>query len=187
MKNQFTSLSEYIIKVRPSTLCSRTNSEITFYTTSKNLIKVITFLKRHTTTKVEQLIDITAVDFPQRKIRFEILYQFLSVTYNQRFTVSICVNEGFIVDSLTSLYSSAGWYERETWDMFGIYFVNHPDLRRRLTDYGFKGHPLRKDFPVTGFLETAYNDFHKRIVYGKVNLAQEYRLFTLSNNYIILI
>ena len=108
MKKQFTPLFEYIIKIRPSTLCSRTNSEITFYTTSKNLIKVITFLKRHTTTKVEQLIDITAVDFPQRKIRFEVLYQFLSVTYNQRFTVSICVNEGFIVDSLTSLYSSAG-------------------------------------------------------------------------------
>jgi NADH-quinone oxidoreductase subunit C len=123
------------------------------------------------------------VDFPQRKQRFEVLYQFLSVTYNQRFTLSISVNEGIILDSIVNLFSSAGWYERETWDIFGIFFRNHPDLRRRLTDYGFKGHPLRKDFPVTGYLEVFYNDFNKRIVHEKATFAQEYRIYTLSNNY----
>ena len=185
MQTEFKTLSNYVKKWVPSILSSRTNSEITFYISSQDLIKFVTFMKRHTTTKVEQLIDITAVDFPQRKMRFEVLYQFLSVIYNTRFTVSISIKEGIRVDSLTSLYSSAGWYERETWDRFGIYFRNHPDLRRRLTDYGFKGHPLRKDFPVTGFTETRYNDFNKRIVYEKVSLGQEYRLFTLSNNYAI--
>ena len=183
MVTQFKSFSKYIKKVRPSVLCNLTQNEITFYVNSKDLIKFVTFLKLHTTIKVEQLIDITAVDFPQRKQRFEVLYQFLSVTYNQRITVSISVNEGNILDSVVKLFSSAGWYERETWDMFGIFFRNHPDLRRMLTDYGFKGHPLRKDFPVTGYLETFYNDFNKRIMLEKATFAQEYRIYTLSNNY----
>lgn len=183
MVTQFKSFSKYIKKVRPSVLCNLTQNEITFYVNSKDLIKFVTFLKLHTTIKVEQLIDITAVDFPQRKQRFEVLYQFLSVTYNQRITVSISVNESNILDSVVKLFSSAGWYERETWDMFGIFFRNHPDLRRMLTDYGFKGHPLRKDFPVTGYLETFYNDFNKRIMLEKATFAQEYRIYTLSNNY----
>jgi len=114
MQNQLISFSKYIQKIRPSTLFSLVNNELTFYINSKNLVKFITFLKRHTTSKAEQLIDITAVDFPQRKMRFEVLYQFLSVTYNQRFTVAISVNEGNMLDSITSLYSSAGCYERET-------------------------------------------------------------------------
>jgi len=183
MVTQFKSFSKYIKKVRPSVLCNLTQNEITFYVNSKDLVKFITFLKLHTTIKVEQLIDITAVDFPQRKQRFEVLYQLLSVTYNQRITVSISVNESNILDSVVKLFSSAGWYERETWDMFGIFFRNHPDLRRMLTDYGFKGHPLRKDFPVTGYLETFYNDFNKRIMLEKATFAQEYRIYTLSNNY----
>lgn len=184
MQTKFYNFSKYIQQIIPSVLCSRSNNEVTFYVNHKQLHQFITFIKKHTITKVEQLIDITAVDFPQRKLRFEILYQFLSVTYNQRFTVVVFVNEANRVDSRTSLYSSSGWYERETWDIFGIYFRNHKDLRRRLTDYGFKGHPLRKDFPVTGFTETRYNDFEKRIVFEKVNLAQDYRIFTLSNNYV---
>lgn len=183
MINHFSKLSNYIKKVRPSVLCNITQNEITFYANSKDIIKFITFIKRHTTIKVEQLIDITAVDFAQRKQRFEILYQFLSVKYNQRFTLSVSVNETTILDSVTNLFSSASWYERETWDIFGIFFRNHPDLRRRLTDYGFKGHPLRKDFPVTGYLEVFYNDFNKRIVHEKATFAQEYRIYTLSNNY----
>ncbi len=183
MVNHFNKLSNYIKKVRPSVICNMTQNEITFYANSKDIIKFITFIKRHTTIKVEQLIDITAVDFPQRKQRFEVLYQFLSVKYNQRFTLSISVNETTILDSVTNLFSSASWYERETWDIFGIFFRNHPDLRRRLTDYGFKGHPLRKDFPVTGYLEVFYNDFNKRIVHEKATFAQEYRIYTLSNNY----
>ena len=183
MVNHFNKLSNYIKKVRPSVICNMTQNEITFYANSKDIIKFITFIKRHTTIKVEQLIDITAVDFPQRKQRFEVLYQFLSVKYNQRFTLSISVNETTILDSVTNLFSSASWYERETWDIFGIFFRKHPDLRRRLTDYGFKGHPLRKDFPVTGYLEVFYNDFNKRIVHEKATFAQEYRIYTLSNNY----
>ena len=184
MQKQSIYLSNYIKKVIPFTLFSIENNNITFYINSKKLINFVTFIKRHSLTKVEQLIDITAVDFPQRKMRFEVLYQFMSVMYNQRFTVSICINEINTVNSISSLYASAGWYERETWDMFGIYFTNHADLRRILTDYGFKGHPLRKDFPVTGFTETRYNDFNKRIVYEKLNLAQSYRLFVIDVNYV---
>ena len=183
MLTKYHNLSNYIKGIRPTILCNITQNEITFYVSSKSLIKFITFIKRHTTIRVEQIIDITAVDFPSRKQRFEILYQFLSVTYNQRFTVAVSVNEGTVINSVANLFSSASWYERETWDIFGIFFRNHPDLRRRLTDYGFKGHPLRKDFPVTGYLETFYNDFNKRIVHEKATFAQEYRRYTLSNNY----
>lgn len=171
-----------LAKVFPPILYYSTQGEWVIKTTPTYLLPLLTFLKRHTATYYRQLRDITAIDHPKRKFRFEILYQLLSITYNQRLTVSVFVAEGTALNSATSLFSSAGWYERETWDRFGVFFRNHPDLRRRLTDYGFKGHPLRKDFPVTGFVEVRYNDFRKRILYEKVSLPQEYRIFTLNNS-----
>lgn len=141
------------------------------------------FLKHHTTFMFQQLIDISAVDYPERRYRFELFYNLLSLKYNNRITVTTAISEDVSVESVTSIYPAANWYERETWDMFGIFFKNHPDLRRILTDYGFKGHPLRKDFPMTGFIEIRYDDFNRRIVYETVSLAQEYRVFSLENNW----
>ena len=141
------------------------------------------FLKYHTKTLYKQLIDISVVDSIDKKFRFEVFFQFLSMSYNQRLTVTTSVLENIPLESLTKLYPSANWYEREAWDMFGIFFSNHPDLRRMLTDYGFKGHPLRKDFPLSGYVELKFDDFTKRIVYEKVSLAQEYRVFDLKNSW----
>jgi len=183
MDSKFKNSIEYLTKVFPSVLSYTTQGECVIITTPKTLPKLVTFLKKHTATKYEQLIDLSAIDHPQRKYRFEIVYQFLSVHYNQRLSVAVFTSEAMSMESITPIYSAAGWYEREVWDRFGIYFTNHPDLRRMLTDYGFRGHPLRKDFPVTGFLERRYSEMHKRAIYEKVNLAQEYRIFTLDNTW----
>lgn len=121
------------------------------------------------------------MDYPERKLRFEVVYILLSLYTAQRVIVSVSIAEGNSLPSTVQLYSSAGWYEREAWDRFGIFFRNHPDLRRRLTDYGFKGHPLRKDFPLTGYIEVRYDDFRKRILYEGVSLPQEYRVFNIEN------
>jgi NADH-quinone oxidoreductase subunit C len=145
-----------------------------------HLLQTLTLLRRHTGREFSQLRAITAIDNPERNRRFEVVYLLLSPSTGQRLAVSVHVSEGTPLPSATSVYSSAGWYERETWDRFGILFTGHPDLRRRLTDYGFKGHPLRKDFPVTGYVEVRYDDVRKRILYEGVSLAQEFRLFTLD-------
>ena len=123
------------------------------------------------------LIDITAVDYPKRNKRFEVVYHLLSLTNKNRLRVKTFVNENTSVPSLTEIYKSAGWYERETWDMYGILFEGNYDLRRILTDYGFEGHPLRKDFPLTGFLELRYDEEKKKVSYSKVKLTQDYRDF----------
>jgi len=168
-------------KMRPVFIYYTAHNTFVIKTTPKYLVPLFTFLKRHTATSCQQLIDISAIDNVKCKLRFEIVYQLLSIQYNQRLMISVSVAEGRPIDSITSVFSSANWYERETWDMFGIFFNNHPDLRRMLTDYGFKGHPLRKDFPLTGFVEVRYSDYRKRIAYEPVVLAQEYRVFTLSS------
>jgi NADH-quinone oxidoreductase subunit C len=123
------------------------------------------------------LIDVTAVDHPGRPERFEVVYQLLSLKTNRRLRVKVATDETTAVPSVTSLYSAAGWYEREVWDLFGVYFADHPDLRRILTDYGFDGHPLRKDFPLTGYVEVRYDEDRKRVVYEPVRLKQEFRSF----------
>lgn len=138
---------------------------------------VFFFLKYHSEFQFDQLMDIYGLDYPERPERFELQYVFWSSIYRERLRLILPVRRDEIVLSLSSLYSSANWLEREVWDMFGIYFENHDDLRRILTDYGFEGFPLRKDFPVTGFLEVRYSEPEKRIVYEPVELAQEYRLF----------
>ena len=125
----------------------------------------------------KQLTDLTAVDYPERAQRFEVVYQMLSLALNARMRVLTSVEDGDIVPSVIDLFASANWAEREVWDMFGIFFSGHPDLRRLLTDYGFEGHPLRKDFPLTGYVEVRYNDTERRVVYEPVHLTQEYRDF----------
>ena len=142
-----------------------------------DLTEVILFLKTNSKTKFRQLIDITAVDFPESEIRFKLVYLLLSHEFNQRIIIEIDVKEKEIVGSITSIFPAANWMEREVFDMYGIDFKDHPDLRRILTDYGFEGHPLRKDFPLTGHNEVRYSQEEKKVVYEPVKLEQNYRNF----------
>jgi NADH/F420H2 dehydrogenase subunit C len=141
--------------------------------------KVLFYLRDHTYSKYEVLIDIVGVDYPSKKERFEVNYLLLSLRYNSRIIVKCNVDEVTPIESVTDIYKVAGWHEREVYDMFGIYFKNHPDLRRILTDYGFMGHPLRKDFPLTGYTEVRYDTTEKRVLYEPVEIAQEFRSFNL--------
>ncbi|WP_116131387.1 NADH-quinone oxidoreductase subunit C [Tropicimonas sp. IMCC34043] len=141
------------------------------------LVDFVEFLKVDPSCRFNQLIDITAVDLPEREKRFDVVYHFLSMHQNQRIRLKAAVREDEPVVSLTGVFPCANWYEREVFDMFGILFSGHPDLRRILTDYGFRGYPLRKDFPTTGYTEVRYDDLQKRVVYEPVKLVQDYRLF----------
>ena len=142
-----------------------------------DLIDVTLFLKTNKNTKFRQLIDITVVDYPERKQRFKIVYLFLSHEFNQRIILNYFINENELIASLTSIFPAANWMEREVFDMYGVNFKDHPDLRRILTDYGFKGHPLRKDFPLTGHSEVRYNEAQKKVISEPVKLEQNYRNF----------
>ena len=143
----------------------------------KNILDTVHILKDNKDLLFNQLIDITAVDYPSKDYRFELIYIFLSMTYNKRILIKIYLKENENIDSITSLHKSSNWFERECFDLFGIEFINHPDLRRIMTDYNFEGHPLRKDFPLTGNVEVRYDDLEKKIVYEPVKLTQEYRNF----------
>ena len=143
----------------------------------EDLLDVVTFLKTNNETKFRQLIDITAVDYPEKTQRFKMVYLFLSHKFNQRVILSFFLNENEPVSSLTKIFPSANWMEREVFDMYGIKFKNHPDLRRILTDYNFEGFPLRKDFPLTGHTEVRYSEDKKKVVYEPVKLEQNYRNF----------
>ena len=143
----------------------------------KDLLDVVLFLKTNLNTKFGQLIDITAIDYPESKKRFKIVYLFLSHEKNQRLVLDLFIKENEFVSSLTSIFPSANWMEREVFDMYGIEFKNHPDLRRILTDYNFKGYPLRKDFPLTGHNEVRYSEDEKKVIYEKIKLEQNYRNF----------
>jgi NADH-quinone oxidoreductase subunit C len=138
---------------------------------------VLGFLKDDANCRFQQLVDICGVDYPEREERFEIVYNLLSVTQNQRVRVKVATDEATPVPSATGVFRSAGWFERETWDLFGVFFSDHPDLRRILTDYGFEGHPMRKDFPLTGHVEVRYDEELKRVVYEPVKLHQDFRRF----------
>ena len=144
---------------------------------NEDLLDVILFLKTNKDTKFRQLIDITAVDYLENPKRFKIVYLFLSHEINQRIILNYFINENEVISSLTKIFPAANWMEREVFDMYGIKFKDHPDLRRILTDYGFEGFPLRKDFPLTGHTEVRYDDIEKKIIYEPVKLAQEYRNF----------
>ncbi len=145
------------------------------------IIPFFSFLRDHTQTQYKVLIDITAVDYPSKSKRFEVVYNLLSIQHNSRIRIKTFVDEITPVDSLVQIYNSANWWERETWDMFGIFFSNHPDLRRILTDYGFEGHPLRKDFPLSGFVEVRYDDSEKRVISEPIEMTQEFRYFDFSS------
>ena len=143
----------------------------------EDILGVLKFLRDDANCQFKQLMDLCGVDFPEEDERFCVVYNLLSLTHNNRIRVKTWTDENTPVASATQLFSSAGWWERETWDLYGIYFADHPDLRRILTDYGFEGHPLRKDFPLTGYVELRYDDEQKRVVYEPVHLTQEFRTF----------
>ncbi len=155
-----------------------------------NIAGFVEFLKSDVACRFTSLVDITAVDYPERAKRFDVVYHFLSMHQNQRIRLRVSVREDEMVPSIVDIHPSANWFEREVFDMFGIIFSGHPDLRRILTDYGFRGFPLRKDFPVTGYTEVRYDEAEKRIVYEPVSLVQEYRQFDFMSpwegaNYIL--
>ncbi len=157
------------------------NSELTIEINENDLIEVIQFLKSNERCKFRQLIDIAGVDYPDSEKRFQLVYLLLSHQNNIRIKVSIQFQLNQIINSITKIFPSANWMEREVFDMYGIKFKNHPDLRRILTDYGFKGHPLRKDFPLTGFNEVRYSEKEKKVIYEPVKLEQNYRNFDFES------
>jgi len=159
------------------------NKDLVVKISNQDLKNFLFFLKHHTECLFSQLIDLSMIDYVEKKNRFEVFYNLLSLKYNMRLVVSSNLTELTTLESVSQIYPSAQWYEREAWDMFGVFFTNNSDFRRILTDYGFKGHPLRKDFPLTGYVEVRYDDFTKRIVYEKVSLAQQYRIFTLESSW----
>lgn len=141
------------------------------------IIKALTFLRDDPACSFEQLLDVTAVDWPERAERFEVVYNLISYKHNRRIRVKLTTDEDTPVASAVPVFSAANWFERETWDLYGVFFADHPDLRRILTDYGFEGHPLRKDFPMTGYVECRYDEDQKRVVYEPVRLTQDFRSF----------
>ena len=173
--------SQYLLKTLPIINYTLYKNELCINISKNKLIPILFFLKNHTNSQFKILSEICAVDYINKKKRFEIIYNLLSIRFNSRLKIKISLNELQPVDSIIEIYKSANWSEREIWDMFGIFFSKHPDLRRILTDYGFEGHPLRKDFPLSGFLEIFYNELKKRVVYEPINLSQQYRLFEFNN------
>ncbi len=153
------------------------HDELTVDVALSNIVGLVEFLKNDQTCKFSTLVDITAVDYPERAKRFDVVYHFLSMYQNQRIRLRVAVREDEMVPSIVSVHPSANWFEREVFDMYGILFSGHPDLRRILTDYGFRGYPLRKDFPTTGYTEVRYDEEQKRVVYEPVALRQDWRSF----------
>ena len=170
--------SELSSKIKDSTI---KYNELLIETYEKDLIDVVQFLKLNEKCKFRQLIDIAGVDYPEDEKRFELVYLFLSHEYNTRIKLLIKFQLTQTINSITKIFPSANWMEREVFDMYGIKFKNHPDLRRILTDYGFKGHPLRKDFPLTGFNEVRYSEKDKKVIYEPVKLEQNYRNFDFES------
>lgn len=156
---------------------SVTHGELNINVKPTNIVGLVEFLVADPACKFSTLIDITAVDYPERAKRFDVVYHFLSMYTNQRIRLRVSLREDEMIPSIVKVHPSANWFEREVFDMFGILFTGHPDLRRLLTDYGFRGHPLRKDFPTTGYTEVRYDEAQKRVVYEPVKLVQEYRQF----------
>ncbi|VVC35702.1 NADH:ubiquinone oxidoreductase, 30kDa subunit,NADH:ubiquinone oxidoreductase, 30kDa subunit [Cinara cedri] len=168
-------LPKYVQKVQIAT-----GDELEILIAPDGVLPVLQFLKDHHNCQFSNLADLCAVDVPQRSNRFEIVYNLLSVRFNSRIRVKTYTDELTPIDSSTSIFEAANWYEREIWDMYGVFFSNHPDLRRILTDYGFEGHPFRKDFPLSGYVEVRYDDDKKRVVVEPLEMAQEFRRFELS-------
>ena len=151
--------------------------ELTIRVPAARIVQVLTFLRDDGNCQFAELVDITGLDWPERARRFDVVYHLLSLKLNQRVRIKVETDEETPVPSAVGVYSAANWFERETWDMYGVMFSGHPDLRRILSDYGFEGHPLRKDFPLTGYVEVRYDESQKRVVYEPVQLQQEFRRF----------
>jgi NADH-quinone oxidoreductase subunit C len=179
MDEKLEALAEIIVGALPGSVLEHriAHGELTVTVALPDLFKVITFLRDDERCQFWCLIDITAVDWPERERRFDVVYHLLSPKQNRRIRVKTEVRESQPVPSIVEIFPGADWFERETFDLYGILFAGHPDLRRLLTDYGFEGHPLRKDFPLTGFVEVRYDDEQKRVVYEPVRLSQEFRNF----------
>ena len=179
MSDTLLGLGAHIGAKRPDTVQSSTvtHGELTLTVPLAQLEGLVEFLKSDPACRFTTLVDITAIDHPERAARFDMVYHFLSMYKNHRIRLKVAVRADDMVPSIHSIHPSANWFEREVFDMFGILFSGHPDLRRILTDYGFRGHPLRKDFPTTGYTEVRYDEAQKRVVYEPVSLVQEYRQF----------
>jgi NADH-quinone oxidoreductase subunit C len=172
-------LGEYIAAALHHEVLAReiVHDELIITSRRDAIVKVLSYLRDDVNCQFKQLMDVCGADYPEREPRFEVVYNLLSLTHNNRIRVKVQTDESTPVPSASGVYSSAGWWEREAWDLFGIYFAGHADLRRIMTDYGFDGHPLRKDFPLTGYVELRYDDEQKRVVYEPVKLTQEFRSF----------
>jgi len=153
------------------------HGELMVHARRNDIVKVLTFLRDDINCRFKLLVDVCGVDYPEAPERFEVVYNLLSLPHNLRVRVKVRAAEGEAVPSVAEVFSTANWFEREAWDLYGIYFSDHPDLRRIMTDYGFEGHPLRKDFPLTGYVEVRYDDEQKRVVYEPVRLTQDFRSF----------
>ena len=167
MDDALTELGDYIAAALPQDVVGTAvaNRELAVTTRTSGILRVLGFLRDDSNCQFKVLVDVCGVDYPERADRFDVVYHLLSVNQNQRIRVKLAVGEDDPVPSATGVFSAAGWFERETWDMYGIFFSDHPDLRRILTDYGFEGHPMRKDFPLTGRVEVRYDETQKRVVY----------------------
>jgi len=174
-------LSEHIAEHLGDILVSREVrlNELILTVRKDGIVRALTFLRDDSTVDCKMLVDVCGVDYPSREERFEVVYNLLSLRQNHRVRVKITTDEDTPVPSVAEVFSSANWFEREVWDLYGVFFADHPDLRRILTDYGFDGHPLRKDFPMTGHVEVRYDDEYKRVVYELVNWPQEVRFFDI--------
>ena len=172
-------LGQYIEGKRPDCVLSWdvSHGELNVDVSLSSIVGLVEFLKTDGNCRFSTLVDIAGVDYPERPKRFDVVYHFLSMYQNHRIRLRMAVREDEMVPSITDVHPSANWFEREVFDMYGILFSGHPDLRRLLTDYGFQGHPLRKDFPTTGYVEVRYDESQKRVVYEPVSLVQEYRQF----------
>lgn len=179
MNEALQELAEYIVTALTGDVLSYdiARGELTLNVRREGIIHVLTFLRDDSNCQFRQLLDVAGVDYLDREERFDVVYHLLSLRQNHRVRVKLTAGENMPVPSVTPVFSSAGWWEREAWDLYGIFFADHPDLRRILTDYGFEGHPLRKDFPLTGYVELRYDDDQKRVVYEPVKLTQEFRSF----------
>ena len=172
-------LGDYIAAAQSNEVVSAklVSDELVVTTRATGLLRLLAFLRDDSNCQFKVLTDISGADYPQREQRFEVVYNLLSLTQNQRMKLKVSTDEDTPVPTATGVFSSAGWYEREIWDLYGVFFSDHPDLRRILTDYGFEGHPMRKDFPLTGRVEVRYDEEQKRVVYDPVSLTQDFRTF----------
>ena len=179
MNQALADLGEYISNILSEDVLdtSLVNGELVLMVRRASILRVMIFLKNDANCLTKVLVDVCGVDYPAREQRFDVVYNLLSMKHNHRVRVKVSADEETPVPSVTSVFPSAGWFERECWDLYGIFFSDHPDLRRILTDYGFNGHPLRKDFPLTGFVEVRYDDEQRRVVQEPVHLNQEFRTF----------